>query len=137
MRTAAVATAVTATVVAAGRSTVSDFVTAQAQSLFSSLANPFVAIAQRAHQSARNLAVAAAGILLQFGMNVGGGGEANSFVAVVQAVDKRTHDFRVAAAVVALSETVQGIATILGIAGGLRAVDHVRDIAGIADAAAV
>ena len=61
----------------------------------------------------------------------------NTLVAIVQSVDKSGHDFRVAAAVVVVTQSIDRFRTVLGVAGSLRCVDQLSNFAGICTAAIV
>ena len=120
-----------ATIVAA---TLDHFVTAQAESLFGLANHTPIAITQGTSQSGNHFWAAAA-VLANLIADFIGGFTSDSFIGVIQGVDERGHDFRVADAVIPVAELADRSTTLTSVASGLRGVDQLSDLAGIGIAA--
>ena len=120
-----------ATVVAA---TLDHFVAAQAESLLGLTNHTSVAITQRTGQGGNDFGAAAA-VLANLIADFIGGFTSDSFIGVIQGVDERGHDFRVADAVIPVAELADRSTTLTSVASGLRGVDQLSDLAGIGIAA--
>lgn len=99
--------------------------------------NATVAVGQSSRQRGDDFARAAARILAELIADLIGRFFANSFVAVIQTIDERAHDLRVADAVELVAQLIESTTAILGIASGLRLVDQMSDLAGVIFAASV
>jgi len=124
--TPAIAGGATALVAAA----VDDFVSTQAEGLFGLTNHTAIAITQRTGQGGNDFGAAAA-VLANLIADFIGGFTTDAFVGIVQGVDKRGHDFRVADAIITIAQLADGGTTLTGIAGRLRFVDQLGDLAGI------
>ena len=120
-----------ATLVAA---TLDHFVAAQAESLLGLTNHTSVAITQRTGQGGNDFGAAAA-VLANLIADFIGGFTSDSFIGVIQGVDERGHDFRVADAVIPVAELADRSTTLTSVASGLRGVDQLSDLAGIGIAA--
>ena len=120
-----------ATLVAA---TLDHVVATQLEGLFGLTNHTAIAVTQRTGQSGDDFGAAAA-ILTNLIANFVGGGTTNSFIGIVQTIDKRCHDFRIADAVISVTELTQRGTSLTSIASRLRNVDELGDIARIRVAA--
>src|SRR5580692_1965919 len=105
-------------------------VTALLQSLLRVLADATIAVRQRTGQGRHDFAAAAAGVLLQRVTNRFSRLTTNVLVGVIQTVDHRAQDFRIALAVIR-AQLVDGVSALLAVAGRLRLVDQVSNFAGV------
>ena len=132
------ATVAAGAVASGGASTVAatldHFVTAQAESLFGLTNNTLIAIAQRTGQSGNHFWAAAA-VLANLIADFIGSFRPDPMIGVIQGVDERGHDFRVADAVIPVAELADRSTTLTSVASGLRGVDQLSDLAGIGIAA--
>ena len=130
---------VAAGAVASGRATLvaatlDHFVTAQAESLFGLTNNTLIAIAQRTGQSGNHFWAAAA-VLANLIADFIGSFPPDPMIGIIQGIDERGHDFRVADAVIPVAELADRSTTLTSVASGLRGVDQLSDLAGIGIAA--
>ena len=131
--------AVAAGAVASGRATLvaatlDHFVTAQAESLLGLTNHTPIAITQGTGQSGNHFWAAAA-VLANLIADFIGSFRPDPMIGVIQGVDERGHDFRVADAVIPVAELADRSTTLTSVASGLRGVDQLSDLAGIGIAA--
>jgi hypothetical protein len=125
------ATGATSCRVAAGTAVaIDDFVTAQAESLFSLTSDPSIAIAQRTGQSGNDFWAAAA-VLANLIADFVSSDATNSFIAIIQTIDEGRHDFWIADAVISIAELTESSTSLTGIASRLRAVNQLGDFTSI------
>ena len=109
---------------------IDNIVSAQAKSLFGLTSDTTIAVTQSTGQGGHDFWAAAA-VLANLIANLISSSLANSFISVVQTVDEGRHDFWVADAIIAVAEFAKSSGSLLRIAGRLRRIDQLGDIAGI------
>jgi hypothetical protein len=97
---------------------IDDVVTALTQSLLRVPTNSAIAVRQRTGQGRRDFAVAAAGVLLERVTEFLGRLASDVLVGVVQTVDHRAQDFRIALAIIR-TQLVDRVSALLAVAGRL------------------
>jgi hypothetical protein len=97
---------------------VDDFVSTQAESLFSLATNTTIAVTEGTGQSGRDFGAAAA-VLANLIANFISRFTTNSFISIVQTVDKGRHDLWIADAVISVAELADRSTSLTGIAGRL------------------
>lgn len=101
------------------------------------MANSAIAVSQSDCQSFNSLAAhAAAAVATNLIANLISRFTTDPLIAIVQSVDEGSHDLWVAAAVVVVTQCIDGFRTVLSIAGSLRLVDQFSNFAGVIAAAA-
>ena len=116
---------------------IDNFETAVLESLLSQTTDPTIAVGQCTGQCADHARAAAAAVLLRLTSDLIGSFSTNTLVSIVETVHEGGHDLRIAGTVVVVTELLQGLAAILGVASGLRQVDQFCDFAGIHAGAAL
>lgn len=118
----------------AGTATVDDFVTTRFQAFFRLTTDFLVAVTQSGGQRGHDLLAAAAGVLTKLVADFIRGFRPDFFVGIVQGVNHRNDDFRIALAI-EVTQIVNRMTAIFGVAGGLRRVDQLGDFTGVGIAA--
>lgn len=115
---AACCAAARSTTIAASRAaSIYYFISAEFQSFFSLSAYASITVSQSTGQCRHDTWTAAAVVLTNLVTNFISSFRTNSFIRVIQSIDESVHNFRVAAAVVAISELVNRCTTLFRIAG--------------------
>lgn len=110
---------------------IDDVVSTLTQSLLSLTADTAVAVSQRHGQSFHNALRAAALVLAELIADFICCLGPNAFIRIVQGVDEGRHDFRIADAIVLVAELRDGSTTLTGVAGSLRFVNQLSDLASV------
>ena len=94
------------------------------------MADAAIAVSQRAGQRGRDLAAAAARIPVELQADLLGRLAADVFIGVIQGVDHRAENLRIALAVVG-TELADGMRPLMAVAGRLRLVNQLGNLARI------
>ena len=97
---------------------IDDFVTAQAESLFGLTSDATIAVTQSTGQGGNDFGAAAA-MATDLITDFVSCDATNSFISIIQAVNKGRHDFWVADAVVSVAQFTQSSTSLTSIASGL------------------
>lgn len=111
-----------------------DFVSTRFQTFFSLSPDTPITIRQGGCQCSGHF-LSAAAVLANLITNFIGGFLADALIGVVKAIDQGSHDFGITLAIELVSKFVECAPTISGIAGRLRFVDQLGNLAGVCIAA--
>jgi hypothetical protein len=97
-------------------------------------ADTLIAITQGTGQGGNDFWTAAA-VLADLIADFVGGRPSHSFIGIIQSIDEGRHDFWIADAVITITELTESSTSLTSIAGRLRGIDQLGDIARICIAA--
>ena len=111
-----------------------DFISTRFQTFFGLSPDTPITIRQGGCQCSDHF-FAAAAVLANLITDSIGGFLADALIGVVEAIDQGSHDFGITLAIVPVSEPVERSSTMSGIAGGLRFINQLGNLAGVCIAA--